>query len=296
MIFQSVSVSKALSICCLAVAFHFYSLQVVEAKEVQHWHTNYAKAVKSATRHQKRLLILFINPEKNELAEQFEDEVLADAGIRSKLKSYELAKLSTETLFMVDGEETRLMEHDSFSHLYQDHGIAVVDYSNRDSENFGYVVSAFGFRDGRFRSIKETKTILELPPGSLTQRTLIYAVRMHPEQPKSSGGLLRRLLSKATQSHSELQANITLQGHHSWETRFHEISAKLPAELVPTEVCAESWPGQNLEDAAIECVRSWRHSSGHWSAVSDKNVYYGYDMKRGNNGTWYATGIFARKR
>jgi hypothetical protein len=59
-------------------------------------------------------------------------------------------------------------------------------------------------------------------------------------------------------------------------------------------VCAESWPGENLVEAAIECVRCWRLSSGHWEAVRTQHTVYGYDMKRGSNDVWYATGIFGR--
>jgi len=47
--------------------------------------------------------------------------------------------------------------------------------------------------------------------------------------------------------------------------------------------------------AAIECVRCWRLSSGHWGAVRESHPVYGYDMKRGDNGIWYATGIFGRR-
>jgi hypothetical protein len=48
-----------------------------------------------------------------------------------------------------------------------------------------------------------------------------------------------------------------------------------------------------LVAAAIDCVHSWRQSSGHWSAVRSRHRFYGYDMKRGSNGIWYATGIFS---
>ena len=61
-----------------------------------------------------------------------------------------------------------------------------------------------------------------------------------------------------------------------------------------SEECAESWPGQGLLESAIECVRCWRLSSGHWAAVRAEHRCYGYDIKRGNNGIWYATGIFGR--
>ncbi len=101
-------------------------------------------------------------------------------------------------------------------------------------------------------------------------------------------------LVKEAESHSQHQARIRLQGHHQWNTRFHRINAKLPAGLTASEVCAESWAGENLVEAAVECVRCWRLSSGHWSAVRGRHRYYGYDMKRGENGVWYATGIFSR--
>jgi len=60
-------------------------------------------------------------------------------------------------------------------------------------------------------------------------------------------------------------------------------------------VCAESWPGQGLLRAALECVRCWRLSPGHWRAVSSRSDAYGYDIKRGSNGVWYATGIFVNR-
>lgn len=137
--------------------------------------------------------------------------------------------------------------------------------------------------------------MLDLPPGTLTQRTLIYAVRTHPERPESTDGQPDPYLFDEAESHSEYQARIRLQGHHAWESRFHRINARLPAGCLASEVCAESWPGQGLLESAIECVRCWRFSSGHWSAVRQRHQVYGYDMKRGDNGVWYATGIFGRQ-
>jgi hypothetical protein len=64
-----------------------------------------------------------------------------------------------------------------------------------------------------------------------------------------------------------------------------------------SEVVAESWGlvvgGENVLEAAFSCVDAWRQSSGHWGAVSRPQRYFGYDIARGGNGTWYATGIFA---
>jgi hypothetical protein len=59
------------------------------------------------------------------------------------------------------------------------------------------------------------------------------------------------------------------------------------------EIVAESWPGQGLTDACVDCVQSWRQSSGHWRNVRTPHGSYGYDIRQGANGIWYATGIFA---
>jgi hypothetical protein len=129
----------------------------------------------------------------------------------------------------------------------------------------------------------------------LTQRTLILAVRIHPEGPSSTDGVFLTTLAKESESHARHQAQINLQGHHNWESRFHRISARLPGGHSAQEVCAESWPRMGLIAAALDCVHSWRQSSGHWSAVLSRHSYFGYDMKRGSNGVWYATGIFSTR-
>jgi len=59
------------------------------------------------------------------------------------------------------------------------------------------------------------------------------------------------------------------------------------------EVVAESWPNQTMLDSCVDCVDSWRHSSGHWQGVRSPHRAYAYDIRRGSNGIWYATGLFA---
>jgi hypothetical protein len=135
--------------------------------------------------------------------------------------------------------------------------------------------------------------MLDLPPGTLTQRTMIFAVRTHPERPASAYGRFHPVLAGEAQSHSDHQARIRVQGHHSWETRFHRINARIGNGSSATEVVAESWPGETLVEAAIECVHSWRQSPGHWGAVRSSHAEFGFDMRRGGNGIWYATGIFS---
>jgi hypothetical protein len=104
------------------------------------------------------------------------------------------------------------------------------------------------------------------------------------------------VLADEAKQHSTYQASILVQGHHSWDSRFHRISAKLGGGALPQEVVAESWPNETLVEACVDCVHSWRQSPGHWDAVRGRHKLFGYDIRRGRNGIWYATGIFGRRR
>jgi hypothetical protein len=80
-------------------------------------------------------------------------------------------------------------------------------------------------------------------------------------------------------------------GHHDWGTRSSVISSAVGYS--PSEVAASSYSGDNLIDAAKECVAMWRGSSVHWIMVNGTAGMYGYDMVKAPGGQWYATGIFA---
>jgi hypothetical protein len=200
-----------------------------------------------------------------------------------------------EATITVDGKKVKFMEHPAFQEMLGRPGIAIVDFRSSDAELRGSVASAFPITETLWYTPERMTVILDLPPGTLTQRTLIYAVRIHPERPASTDSEPSGDLLSEAQSHSQYQADIRRQGHHAWESRFHRILSRLPGGLSPREVCAESWPGENLVEAAIECVRCWRLSDGHWNAVRASNRCFGYDMKRGANGVWYATGIFGAR-
>jgi len=172
-------------------------------------------------------------------------------------------------------------------------GIVVVDYAHTKSKHYGHVINIYPFKS-RFLAAERVVTMMNLPEGSLTQRTMIFAVLTHPERPASAHGKFVRELAEESERHSHHQANIRSQGHHQWESRFHRINARLGRGLTAQEVVAESWPGQDLVDAAEECVNSWRQSSGHWAAVRGRHPVFAFDIKRGANGIWYATGLFGR--
>jgi hypothetical protein len=256
------------------------------------WHVNYQKARAEAERQNRRLLVYFCDACGDGPCNRFKRETLDDRLVRRKLRDYVCVQVPLDAQTVVDGKPMRLLDHPAFGEMVGRSGVAIVDYRSHDPKLHGSVVSAFPITESLWYAPEQMAVILDLPPGTLTQRTLIYAVRTHPDQPASTEGEMNADLSAEAESHSRYQADIRLQGHHQWGSRFQRIIARLPGGMTAREVCAESWPGENLVEAAIDCVQCWRQSSGHWSAVSARNPYFGYDMQRGTNGIWYATGIF----
>ena len=257
------------------------------------WHKDYGKAQTAAERQHKMLLIYFRAADASAACKKFDAESLVAPAVVEKLKRFVLVQVPTDAKIEIDGRPETLLAHPAFAEMLGRPGVAIVDYAHPKASYFRYVVSVFPLSSDRHPTAEQMTVILDLPPGTLTQRTLIYAVRTHPDRPASTQGTFDPTLAAEAESHSEYQARIRLQGHHFWERRFHRINACLPRGLMAREVCAESWPGQGLLESAVECVRCWRLSSGHWEGVAGSHRLYGYDMRRGANGVWYATGIFS---
>lgn len=173
-------------------------------------------------------------------------------------------------------------------------GVFVVDHTGGPLT--GRVVSILPRASGKYYrfSPSHIDQLASLPSGTLTQRSMILAVRIHPENPQSTFGTCHPTLCQEAAAHSAHQARIRTQGHHNWGTRSQRIVSNAGGAGSASEVCAESWENQDLLDSCVDCVASWRQSSGHWNAVRSPQSAYGYDIRRGSNGIWYATGIFLR--
>jgi hypothetical protein len=269
------------------------------------WLDDYRAATDQAKADKKHVLIHFFraSDQTKKNAPNAIDSVaniertLSEPGIRERLDNYVLVKLPVETEIKVKGESVKLVRHGAFSELRNGPGIAVVDYAHEKAPYHGYVVSVIPFTPGKYYQFRTSHllTMLDLPAGTLTQRSMIFAVRIHPERPASTNGEDDPILLSEAHSHSNYQAQVRVQGHHHWDSRFQRIIGRLLGRGKsgsPVEVVAESWPSQDLMDSCVDCVASWRHSEGHWSAVSARQASYGYDIRQSDNGIWYATGIF----
>lgn len=269
------------------------------------WLDNYREAMDQAKAEKKLVLIHFYRAADQNRKEAVAaidsvaniEKALEEPGIRERLDRYVLAKLPVESEIKVKGESVRLLNHGAFSELRKGPGVAVVDMVHEEADYYGYVVSVVPFTPGKYYRFRpdHLEVLLHLPAGTLTQRSMVFAVRIHPEHPASTTGEDDPILLSEAKSHSNYQAQIRVQGHHNWDSRFQRIIGRLLGRGkpgAPVEVVAESWPSQDLMDSCVDCVASWRQSEGHWSAVSARQASYGYDIHLSDNGIWYATGIF----
>ena len=207
-----------------------------------HWHDDYARAVTDAKEQGKMLLIYFCDPKGECDCNRFKSETLDDPAVCAKLRDYVCVQVPLDAWIILDGKKVVLLEHEAFKEMLGKPGIAIVDYRRRDRQQYGRVVSAFPITGRLWYTPEKMAVILDLPEGTLTQRTLIYAVRTHPEKPASSGGEASSYLLEEARNHAQYQADIRLQGHHYWQSRFHRICSRLNSSSA-SEVCARVGPG-----------------------------------------------------
>ena len=258
----------------------------------QSWYNNYSLAMNEAKASKKMMVVYFHNSRPIQ-QDSLYVKLTTDRDLSNLIKQCTMVHIPISQTATVQGKQIKLIDHPTFAWLGGNPGLVMIDCTNPKNQYYGHVVSIYPLNIQNALSKTYLYHLFQLPKGaSLTQRTLTWAVRIHPENPQSTYGQFSPYLAEEARSHSQYQASIRLQGHHNWNSRFQRISSRLPGYMAQ-EVCAESWPNESLIAAAIECVHSWRQSSGHWSAVRARHTYWGYDMKRGSNNIWYATGIFS---
>jgi len=223
---------------------------------------------------------------------EFGTVVLNDMFVRSGLDRYELLKLPMDAQVTAeDGAEMSIFSLPGFEHMAGHPGLVVIDFAHRDTPYYGQVTGILPFWRAVCPTAEQTVTFLELPPGTLPQRTLTYAVRIHPDKPLSSEGEAPSFIVQVATDHALYQAERGVLGHQNFGARSRNVIDMLGGGM-PSEICAQSWSNESMFEGAMGCMRAWRHSSGHWSIARKSHRYYGYDMAQGKNGAWYAVGFF----
>ena len=138
-------------------------------------------------------------------------------------------------------------------------------------------------------------TIPNAPAGvsvAPESRALINAVRETGAQ-SVHGHLDPELVQMAMRYAQSMARQQRQDGHAGWNQRFQYLISQGAAGA--SEITAESWShlGPSLETHAHSCVSSWLQSPGHRADMMRYHGRYGYAMARGDNGVYYAVGVFA---
>jgi len=190
-----------------------------------------------------------------------------------------LCRVPSLHVYRAGTDRVRLIEQPGFR-LLGGAGIVVIDTTS------GHAISVL---PRRYCTPGGIEALMRLPRGTLTQRSLIWALRTHPERPQSVYGRPSPRLFAHASENNRRQCEREQQGHHT------------PIGYLgnAAEIAAESWPwNTNVVDGAIDCVAAWRTSPGHWRGASSPCDEFGYDMRRGRSRwfggqeVWFATGVF----
>jgi len=261
------------------------------------WHTDYSAAYRQAKTERKQLLLYFRDEKNPAKADKLEQNGLSRPELRTPLSKFARVVLSTNTLAPLakDAKEgakpIRLLDYRCYVHMRGQAGLAIVDMMNDKDHLYGKCVSAHPLSSNTLENFNSIKIMLELPRGTITQRTLTFVMRTHPERPASVWGQGNPYLFEQARQACQLMVTYGSVGHHDWGTRSSRISGQFGSG--PSEVASMGWGG-NLFDAAHACVNLWRGSGTHWSMMITPNRFFGYDMVQSPNGTWYANGLFVQ--
>jgi hypothetical protein len=268
------------------------------------WETDYEYAMMTAEMSSRCLLIYLCADSDSVIPETlasfpidaacrtFDTVVLDDDFVRSGLDWYILLKLPMDAVITdEEGLEQSIYSLPGFEHMLEHPGLVVIDFARRDTPYYKDVVGILPFLRGDCPTAKQSETFLNLPPGTLTQRTLTYAVRIHRDRPLSSDGEPLPIVVREAAVHALYQAERGVLTHQNFSARSNRVKEVL-GDGSPSEICAQSQRGVSLFEGAITCMKLWRHSSAHWSIARRDHTYYGYDMALGKNGSWYAVGFF----
>ena len=158
-----------------------------------------------------------------------------------KLDGYILCRVPVDYEITVDGKRTRLIDAPAFDCLQKQSGIVVVDL--QEKTHFGETVSVL---PQRYSAAGYVDALFDLPVGSITQRTLTWAFRVHQERPACTQGIADPTLM----DHADRQSTVQAQSN----SMFH--SSSFPGSF---EIVAQSGSGGgNLADVAIDLVNIWR--------------------------------------
>ena len=145
------------------------------------WSNNYDESMSRAY-HTQSMVLMYFHVNNIDLNQDPLYKTLNSEPIKTLIQNYVLITIPISTIHNINGKNIKLIDHYAYSELLGKPGLVIADFKNRDSKYYGEVISIYHYD----YSIESLISLFNLPYGSLTQRTLIFAIRTHREGPRST--------------------------------------------------------------------------------------------------------------
>ena len=238
------------------------------------------------------LFIYFCDAAADSPCDRFKKETLDDPQVRRKLQDYVCLRLPLDAKITVQGKPVVLLEHEAFREMLGKPGVAIVDYRASDAKLRG--VGGQRVSDHRDALVHagtdggdSDSSAGHAHPADADLR------RADPSRP--SGQHRRRAASRAVgggpRAIRSIRPTFACKGISSGTRVFAASSrgcraAARRARCAPRVGAARTW---SRRPSSASAAGGSRPATG--APCAPRSRFFGYDMKRGANGVWYATGI-----
>lgn len=258
------------------------------------WHQDYLAAYQQAIQDKQMLVMLFHDASNPDLSETRTSGFGAE-NLQPLLDKH--VRVSLPINFVAPGTEpnapvTRLLEHRSFRHLRGQAGVAIVDLTDAQGPNFGRVVSALPLpSDGRF-SPEVLETLLQLPTGSIGQRSMILAVRTGVTGDNFTTGEANSQLHQLANRNARLMAQAEQAGSYDQAARVTAIRESFGDGIRIGELLFATDGPTTVQEAAIQAVSKWMQSPEDRRVLNGSSFAYGIELFQSpTSQRWFATCI-----
>ncbi len=258
------------------------------------WHGDYLAAYQQAINDKKMLVMLFHDASNPDLSET-RTSGFGAGELQESLDKY--VRVSLPINFVAPSADpnaprTRLLEHRSFRHLRDRAGVAIVDLTDAQGPNYGRVVSALPLpSDGRY-SPEVLGTLLQLPSGSIGQRSIVLAVRTGVSGDNFTLGDPKAELHQLANRNARLMAQAEQAGSYDQVARVTAIRESFGDDIRIGELYFASEGPATVQEAAIQAVSKWMQSPEERRTLEGRSFAYGIELFQSpSSQRWFATCI-----
>ncbi len=263
------------------------------------WHSDYIAAYVEASQKKRYLLMLFRDAIAGGEPLASIDDVFAPS-MRPILEQFSRVELPLNAVMPILADKNNdsqkkglpnlLLKHRSFRHLGTQPGIAVVDLTNRSSPNYARVVTVLPLPEsGQFQNGSLTLA-LNLPKGTISQRTLLFAIRSTVPDSSLSMREFNSTLVELAHRNSRYMSSAGQTGSFDQETRQQRIEQEFGPQAELKQLVFATDSEATIHEAALQAVTKWIETSESFDVLDAPATEMGMDMFQNfESGRWFVT-------